>query len=215
MRYQVRHLRYALAMGSRLPPGDQKLVQIIDSALADTGRRSGEWLVCKLGCTQCCMGAFAINQLDALRLQQGLAELEVADPARAAQVRDRARASIARFSQDFPGDAETGILDEGEAAESLFEEFANDEPCPVLDPQTGKCDLYAARPLTCRVFGPPVQSEGGLGVCELCYHGASEAEIAACEMTVDPEGIEPALLDELERSTGRRGRTIVAFAVGL
>jgi Fe-S-cluster containining protein len=202
-------------MGSRLPPGDQKLVQIIDSALADTARRSGEWLVCNLGCTQCCMGAFTINQLDALRLQRGLAELEVTDPARAAQVRERARASISRFSQDFPGDRKTGILDEGETAEALFEEFANDEPCPVLDPQTGRCDLYAARPLTCRVFGPPVQSEGGLGVCELCYHGASEEEIAACEMTVDPEGIEPALLDELERSTGRRGRTIVAFAVGL
>jgi Fe-S-cluster containining protein len=215
MRHQVRHLRYALAMSSRLPSGDQKLVQIIDSALADTARRSGEWLVCKLGCTQCCVGAFAINQLDALRLQRGLAELEVTDPARAAQVRDRAHASIARFSPDFPGDRRTGILDEGEAAEARFEEFANDEPCPVLDPQTGMCDLYAARPLTCRVFGPPVQSEGGLGVCELCYRGASEEEIAACEMAVDPEGIEPALLDELERSTGRRGRTIVAFALGL
>jgi Fe-S-cluster containining protein len=202
-------------MGSGLPPGDQKLVQIIDSALADTARRSGEWLVCKLGCTQCCMGAFTINQLDALRLQRGLAELEVTDPARAAQVRERAHASIARFSQDFPGDRTTGILDDGETAEALFEEFANDEPCPVLDPQTGMCDLYAARPLTCRVFGPPVQSEGGLGVCELCYHGASQEEIAACEMTVDTEGVEPALLDELERSTGRRGRTIVAFAVGL
>jgi Fe-S-cluster containining protein len=208
-------LRYALAMRVPLPPGDQQLVQIIDSALADTARRSGEWLVCKPGCTQCCMGAFAINQLDALRLQQGLAELAVGDPDRALQVRNRSRASIARLSRDFPGDLATGILDEGETAEMLFEEFANDEPCPVLDPQTGMCDLYAARPLTCRVFGPPVQSEAGLGVCELCYHGASEEEIAACEMTVDPEEMEPALLDELERSTGRRGRTIVAFALGL
>ena len=31
-------------------------------------------------------------------------------------------------------------------------------------------------------FGPPVRSEGGLGVCELCYHGASDQQIAACEM---------------------------------
>ncbi len=198
-----------------LPHGDQQLVQIIDTALADTARRSGEWLVCKPGCTQCCMGAFAINQLDAARLQDGLAELEASDPARAAQVRERAGASIARISHDFPGDPDTGVLNEGKAAEALFEEFANDEPCPVLDPQTGMCDLYAARPMTCRVFGPPVQSEGGLGVCELCYHGASEAEIAACEMTVDPEGIELALLDELEGNTRRWGRTIVAFAVGL
>ena len=202
-------------MAVSLPHGDQKLVQIINAALADTARRSGEWLVCKLGCTQCCMGAFAINQLDALRLQQGLADLEVTDPVRATQVRDRARASIARLAQEFPGDAETGILDEGHAAEALFEQFANHEPCPVLDPQTGACDLYAARPMTCRVFGPPVQSGEGLGVCELCYHGASEEEIAACEMTVDPDGVEQELLGELERTTERRGRTIVSFAVGL
>jgi Fe-S-cluster containining protein len=202
-------------MRPSLPSGDQQLVQIIDAALADTARLSGEWLVCKPGCTQCCMGAFAINQLDVLRLQQGLAELEATDPDRAERVRTRARASIARLSNDFPGNPETGVLHEGEAAEARFDNFANDEPCPVLDPQTGMCDLYAARPMTCRVFGPPVQSEEGLGVCELCYHGASEGEIAACEMTVDPDGMEPLLLDEIERTTGRRGRTIVAFAVGL
>ncbi len=202
-------------MRAPLPSGDQKLVQIIDLALADTARRSGEWLVCKPGCTQCCIGVFAINQLDALRLQQGLAELEATEPERAAQVRDRAHASLARIAREFPGDRKTGILEEGESAEERFEQFANDEPCPALDPQTGMCDLYAARPMTCRVFGPPVQSEGGLGVCELCYHGASEEEIAACEMTVDPEGVEAALLDELQRDTGQRGRTIVAFAVGL
>ncbi len=198
-----------------LPAGDQQLVQIIDLALADTARRSGEWLVCKLGCTQCCVGAFAINQLDVLRLQQGLADLEVTDPARAARIRERARASIARLAPDFPGDPTTGILDESETAAARFEDFANDEPCPVLDPLTGACDLYAARPMTCRVFGPPVRSEDGLGVCELCYHDASDEQIAACEMEVDPEGVEAVLLEQLEQTTGRRGQTIVAFAVGL
>ncbi len=198
-----------------LPAGDQQLVQIIDAALADTTRRSGEWLVCKLGCTQCCMGAFAINQLDTLRLQQGLADLDATDPERATRIRGRARASIARLAADFPGDPTTGILYEDAASAASFETFANDEPCPVLDPLTGACDLYAARPMTCRVFGPPVRSEDGLGVCELCYHGASDEQIAACEMEVDPDGVEAALLEELERITGRRGRTIVAFAVGL
>jgi Fe-S-cluster containining protein len=198
-----------------LPPGDQQLVQIIDLALADTARRSAEWLVCKLGCTQCCMGAFAINQLDALRLQQGMAELKATDPERASHIRERAHASISRLAADFPGDPATGILYEDDGSAARFETFAIDEPCPVLDPLTGACDLYAARPMTCRVFGPPVRSEDGLGVCELCYHGASDEQIAACEMEVDPEGVEAVLLEELERTTGRRGRTIVAFAVGL
>ena len=203
---------YDSSVTPQLPPGDQQLVQIVDAALADTARRSGNWLVCKLGCTQCCVGVFAINQLDVARLQKGLADLEAADPARAARIRTRARSSIARLQQDFPGDPATGILDESEEAAERFEAFGNDEPCPVLDPATGACDLYSARPMTCRVFGPPVRSEDGLGVCELCYHGASEAEIAACEMIPDPDDLEASLVDELERR-GRRGSTIVAFAV--
>lgn len=195
-----------------LSSGDRKLVQIVDAALADTARRSGEWLVCKLGCTQCCIGVFAINQLDALRLQHGLAELERSDPARAASVRERARVSVEKLQADFPGDRNTGTLDESDEAAERFEGFANDEPCPALDPASGRCDLYASRPMTCRIFGPPVQSEAGLGVCELCYHGATEEEIAACEMKPDPEGLEAELVKELERS-GRRGQTIIAFAL--
>jgi Fe-S-cluster containining protein len=202
-------------MHSALPASDQKLVQIIDAALADTARRSGDWLVCKLGCTQCCVGVFPINQLDVRRLQHGLRQLGTSDPERAAQVRERACAAVARLSPDFPGDHATGILHEGEDEESYFDGFANDEPCPALDPLTGACDLYVARPMTCRVFGPPVRSEDGLGVCELCYHGASDDEIAACEMEVDPQGLELALLEAAERDTGARGQTIVAFALGL
>ena len=63
------------------------------------------------------------------------------------------------------------------------------------------------------VFGPPVRSEEGLGVCELCYHGATEEEIAACEMPVDPDGLEAKLLQEFEQTSGRHGRTLVAFAL--
>jgi Fe-S-cluster containining protein len=198
---------------------DAKLIQIVDSALADATRRSGNWLVCREGCTQCCIGVFSINQLDAARLRDGSAKLEVHDPARAARVRERARAAVVRLAPDFPGDAATGILDESEAAKQRFAEFADDEPCPVLDPATGSCDLYESRPMTCRVFGPPVRSEdgpseGGLGVCELCFQGATDKEIAACEMVPDPDDLESELVERLAK-TGRCGNTIIAFALGL
>jgi Fe-S-cluster containining protein len=197
----------------RLPAGDRALIQIVDAALADASRRSGDWLACRPGCTQCCVGVFAINQLDAARLQQGLTDLEKADAPRARRIRKRARASIARLSADFPGDAKTGILDESPEAEDRFEDFANDEPCPVLDPDTGLCDLYESRPMTCRTFGPPVQSEDGLGVCELCFQGASDEQIAACEMVPDPDDLESKLLKKIEKANGPGGRTIVAFCV--
>jgi Fe-S-cluster containining protein len=197
----------------RLPAGDGALIHIVDAALADAARRSGQWLVCRPGCTQCCVGAFAINQLDAARLQQGLADLEMKNPQRAKRIRERSRASVKRLSADFPGNAKTGVLDEGAEAEERFTEFANDEPCPVLDPETGLCELYDSRPMTCRTFGPPVQSEGGLGVCELCFQSASDEQIAACEMIVDPDDLESKLLRKLEKRKGPRGRTLVAFCL--
>lgn len=202
-------------MRSFVPAADQQLVQIVDVALAEAAQKSGPWLACRPGCAQCCFGPFPISQLDAARLRQGLSQLEAGDPARAARVRDRAGESVARLSAGFPGNPATGILAEDEDAQARFADFADDEPCPALDPATGMCDLYNARPMTCRTFGPPVRSgrEGALGVCELCYHGASDEEIAACEMKPDPDNLEQPLIEEVESATGMRGDTIVAFCL--
>lgn len=197
---------------SAIADGDQRLIQIVDEALADAARRSGEWLVCGPGCHQCCVGAFAINRLDAVRLRTGLADLTTTDRERAHRIRKRAADYILRVRGAFPGDAATGILDDTEAGQQGFEEFANDEPCPALDPASGTCDLYAARPMTCRAFGTPIRSEEGLGVCELCFHGASDEQIASCEMVVDPDAIEEALLALLGEQTARE-RTIVAYCL--
>jgi len=196
-----------------LPESDRRLIQIVDAALADATRRSGPFLVCRPGCTQCCIGPFPISQLDVARLQAGLAEVDRTDPSRATRVRNRARDSIARLTLAFPGDPKTGILDDDQSA---FDEFANDEPCPALDPATGTCDLYAHRPMTCREFGPPVRLEdegpNAYSVCELCFQGATPEEVAACELIPDPDGLESELIEQLE-DAGHRGQTIVAFAI--
>lgn len=187
----------------------------MDAALADATRRSGDWLACHPGCSQCCIGVFAITQLDAARLRDGLIELQESDPRRAARIRERARESVARLSNTFPGDAGSGLLEEGGELADEFENFGTDEPCPALDPAMGTCDLYASRPITCRVFGPPVRSglQNGLGVCELCFRGADEEEIAACEMHPDPDDLETELVDAFENAAGIHGKTIVAYAL--
>jgi len=193
-----------------LKPNDVRLVQIVDAALADAAQRAGPWLACKLGCTQCCHGAFAINALDALRLRQGMQTLRAAQPALAAEIELRARAWIAEYGPGFPGDLATGRLGETEADQAQFEEFANHAACPALDPATGSCDVYAARPMTCRVFGPPVRMGQGdaLGHCELCFEGASKADVQQCEMAV-PHQLESNLVSELADA----GQTLVAFAL--
>jgi Fe-S-cluster containining protein len=143
-------------------PAGSNLVHIVDAAMAEAVRKSGAWLACKPGCTPCCMGPFPIAEADAARLREGLRELERQDRDRAAKVRER-------------------------AAQWLERDDVEDEACPALDPASGLCDLYEARPITCRVFGPAVRSGGdAVGACELCYVGASDEEIAACAVEIKP-----------------------------
>jgi Fe-S-cluster containining protein len=187
------------------------LFPIIDAALADSAARSGDWLACRPGCHQCCVGVFPISQLDAETLR---AALNAAAPDVAARIRSRAAEARVRLAREFPGDPVSGQLFTEPHHEAAFEDFANDERCPVLDPATGTCDLYAARPVTCRTFGPPVRDEGGgLAVCELCFVGAPEAEVERCEMNQGWRPIEEAEITAAEERAGLRGQTLIAFAL--
>ena len=197
-----------------LPFRDAELVQIVDAALADATTRAstpdGSWLACRPGCTPCCHGVFRISALDAERLRAALGALEHEDRARASAIQTRALELANTLRAAFPGNPDTGILDAEE--HSTWDEFADlpeaEAPCAALDPATGRCELYAGRPLTCRVFGPPVQNDSGLGVCELCYVGASDSAILAGEMHLAHHRLE----EELDRELPP-GETIIAWAL--
>lgn len=200
------------------------LVQIVDAALASAALRSGSHLACRPGCTQCCIGVFPIAQQDAARLREGLATLALTDLDRAARIRGRVAASLQRLDPWFPGGrnpddpATYGVLFENEESLTLFEEYANDEPCPVLDPTTGTCDLYASRPILCRTFGPPMRSPGdngetNLATCELCYIHATTEEIAACELDPSIPAIEAVSNDSFNAAHKLHGETLVAYAL--
>ena len=196
-----------------LPAGDEQLVRIVDGALAEATRRSGSFLACRIGCTQCCHGAFAINALDAARLREGMSTVRAHEPALAAEIERRARTWLAEHGASFPGDRETGVLGTSDSERVRFNDFADDAPCPALDPATGRCDVYPWRPMTCRIFGPPVRATGddgaeGLGHCELCFVDATPEQVAACEMPV-PHEEESELLNEMAADT----ETVVAYAL--
>ena len=182
----------------------------MDAALADAARRAGSRLACRPGCTQCCHGAFAINTLDVARLQVGMQALRSENPEKARVVFKSAQGWISEYGHVYPGEAATGMLGRSEEEQERFEGFANDAACPALDPATGLCDIYEWRPMTCRVFGPPVRMAEGnsLGCCELCFVGATDEEIAACEMPV-PHELEAQLVEEISDD----GETVVAFAL--
>lgn len=188
---------------------DRRLLQVIDDAMTEAARRAGDRLACRPGCTGCCHGPFPINGLDTARLRRGLADLAAHDPGRAAAIIERARALLPLLAPGFPGDAATGALADDDAADAYFERHAA-LPCPVLDLQTGRCDLYAHRPLSCRTFGPPVRiGDADLPPCDLCFQGSSPEEVEACRVEPDPHGVE----DRLVRRFQADEETLIAFAV--
>jgi len=198
---------------------DASLIQIVDAALASAVQRSGHHLACHPGCTQCCHGVFPISQQDAARLREGLHLLESRDPQRAARIAVRVEDSLQRLAPLFPGDPVTGVLSEDYGDSILFADEAEDaigenEPCPVLDPTTGTCDLYRHRPIVCRTFGPPMRTaEGDLATCELCYITATTEEIASCELDPTIPVQETASNAAYNAAHSLEGETIVTFAL--
>jgi Fe-S-cluster containining protein len=141
--------------------------------MAEAVRRGGAWIACHPGCCECCIGPFSISENDSARLRAGLAQ---ASPEVASRIRARAA--------DYVG-AITGFDSEG------VPEGLDEAACPALDPETGRCDLYTFRPITCRTFGPAVKTLGGsIAACELCFNGASEAEILASAVEISREALE-------------------------
>lgn len=195
--------------------GDARLLREVDGALAEGARRSGTQLACRRGCTECCLGPFPITLLDARRLAEGLGQLRRSDPGRAAGVAKRARTAVRAMRRGYPGDPGTGRLSEDEAAREGFFDRHGARPCPALDPRSGSCELYEARPLTCRTYGPPVRIGGeSLPPCRLCFQAASPRTIARCRVTIDPGDREDRLLRRLYRAgLPAAAETVVAFAL--
>ena len=196
--------------------GFEKLVQIVDAALASAVSRSREHLACRAGCSQCCHGVFEISALDAARLREGLAETEASV---AERVRERVVAAQAKLGPFFPGDISTGVLTGMEEEIELFEEWAHAEPCPALDPESQTCDLYEHRPILCRTFGPPILNdpedrEAGLAICELCFTDTTDEDIAAAEMDSSFRGLQEEAEAAHEANNPGAGPTIVAYAFG-
>jgi Fe-S-cluster containining protein len=192
----------------------QSLVQIVDAAVVDAYQRGGHHLVCHPGCSQCCIGVFPIAHEDAARLREGLASLEPTDPEKFQRIKKRVADSLTRLDPWFPGDRTTGILNEDHEAAILFEEFANDEPCPVLDLASGTCDLYPHRPILCRTFGPPMRTdENNLATCELCFIHATTEEIAACELDPTLPAHEETSNEAFNRARSLHGQTLIAYAL--
>ena len=191
---------------------DQRLLALVDAVTGQAAVASGEQLACHAGCSPCCFGPFAITQLDAWRLCEGVSELAVRDPKRAAAVQQRAVATVSEQASWFPP-VRVGIFVDEADESSFYADFAG-VPCPALDPNSGSCTVYAWRPVVCRTYGPPITVSGkAWPPCPLCFKRASPEEVEMARGQLDVDAIEGSLTQTAEHQAGRRGMTTVAFAI--
>jgi len=193
---------------------DRRLLAVLDAGFARAAEAAGAHLACRPGCSECCLGPFPVTLLDARRLGGGMRRLRRSAPGTAAAVERRARAAVAALTPAFPGDPATGRLDEDETRLDAFFERHATLACPALDPLSGRCELYAERPVACRTHGPPLRyGEEAAPHCRLCFRDADAEIVERCRFEPDPEGIEDVLLDRLGAQAGGEWETLIAFVL--
>ena len=193
---------------------DHRLLDELDRGFDEVRRRAAEELVCAEGCSECCVGPIPITRLDAWRLERGMRSLWVERPAVATAIVADAHRALAVMKDGFPGEFESGRLAADEAALDRFLEKHRTLACPVLDKATGSCRLYAARPVSCRTYGPPLAFEGQPAPhCDLCFREAAAQTIESCRWSPDPAAREQRLLRRLGVAPGDDWETLIAHAV--
>jgi Fe-S-cluster containining protein len=193
---------------------DRELVAKLDDGFRNAAARAGCRLACRPGCSGCCHGPFPITRLDVRRLQRGWVDLRAREGARATAIRRRAIEAVAALEDGFPGRFETGRLTADEQALDRFFERHAAMPCPALDPVSGCCELYAARPVACRTYGPPIRFGSDTAPpCRLCFRGAAGEVVSRCTLDPDPWGLEQAILARMGVAAGQAWETLIAFVL--
>jgi Fe-S-cluster containining protein len=197
-----------------LDRADASLLRVLDDDFQEARHRAGEWLACRPGCSECCVGPFPVTILDVRRLRRGLRDLRENDPGRAGRIVDRARRAVAALAAGYPGDSASGELTGGTDALDRFFDGHRTLPCPALDPEDGRCELYRSRPVSCRTYGPPLRfTDEDAAPCPLCFRGATPQTVERSRVEPDAEGLEETILSGMDVPPGEEWETLIAFAL--
>ena len=139
----------------------ESFVAKVDAAVLSVAQQFESHVACRLGCSDCCHALFDITFVEAIFLNMHFLELPEAKRTEILIEADKAdrKAQVLkrRMYRDFSADPQTDILSQV-AAERIR--------CPLLNTDNS-CTLYQWRPLTCRVYGIPMEIGGKSHTCGL------------------------------------------------
>lgn len=116
---------------------------------------------CEKGCSDCCHALFDLTLVEALRVNalfnekfSGLARTAILERA------DEADRAVHKLKRD----AHKAMKEGANASEILKQMAAVRVRCPLLSDE-GLCEMYEARPVTCRIYGVPTAIGGEAHIC--------------------------------------------------
>ncbi len=127
------------------------LVQQVDMAFEKVQKEYDDCVRCKVGCADCCHALFDLTLIEAVYIKQKF-DSKFAKEGREelierANQADRQTCRIKRQAYKEHQD--------GKSEQEILEEMATKRVrCPLLNSED-QCDLYDARPITCRLYGVP------------------------------------------------------------
>ena len=134
------------------------LMREVDSWFASCLHQYPEKISCQQGCSACCRGLFDITLLDAVYLKYGFDKLP--GDLKSFILR-KSEARLNAVSRVYPNFVQPWLLNSiPETDWDLIMPEDDEIPCVLLS-ESGQCQVYKYRPMTCRLNGIPMIDTSG------------------------------------------------------
>ena len=165
----------------------ETLVAQADKIFAAVQEAHPDCVRCEIHCCDCCYAVFDLTLVEAVyvnhHFNKSLARRERRQVLRRAERADRKFYQIKRKLQKM-------YSKEGKPTEDVLLQLARERvQCPFLNDEK-LCDLYARRPITCRVYGIPTSIGGTPHIC-----GESGFKEGTAYPTVNLDNMNDRLID--------------------
>lgn len=139
----------------------EALVGQVDRVFQKVATEFTQEVRCRQGCSDCCHAIFDISLVEAMYMNARFQELE--DSRRTAIMVDADKAD--RKAYVLKKKLCPGVPETAQEQKAILRRVGQERiRCPLLD-EGENCRMYAARPMTCRVYGIPLEFDGESHTC--------------------------------------------------
>lgn len=142
----------------------EALVAQVDKIFSAVQESHNDCVSCKIHCCDCCYAVFDLTLIESAYVNYHFNKLLTRKGRR--PILRRADKADRKYYQ-IKGKLKKMYIDQGKTPDEVLFQLAQERvPCPLLNDQD-LCDLYARRPITCRVYGIPTSIDGKSHICEI------------------------------------------------